>query len=114
MKYAEIQNPSDNHIQKIAEELAMLSGICEEIKEIQLNCVTTDDFETMSNNLIEGVGEKVDGFMQEGNLPFILSVTFGLENWGIPVHRFLIPTASYGLYIVSEKTRYCITFFSFS
>ena len=64
-----IQNPSDNHIEKVAEELATLSGTCEEIKEIQLNCATADDLTAMSKNLIDGVGEKVDSFMQEGILP---------------------------------------------
>lgn len=51
MKETEIQNPSDNHIEKVAEELATLSGTCEEIKETQLNCATTDDFNSLKENL---------------------------------------------------------------
>lgn len=46
-----IQNPSDNHIEKVAEELATLSGTCEEIKEIQLNCATTDDLNNLKGDL---------------------------------------------------------------
>ena len=51
MKETEFQNPSDNHIEKVAEELATLSGTCEEIKETQLNCATTDDLNTLKEDL---------------------------------------------------------------
>lgn len=51
MKETEIQNPSDNHIEKVAEELATLSGTCEEIKETQLNCATTDDLNSLKGEL---------------------------------------------------------------
>lgn len=90
MKETEFQNPSDNHIEKVAEELATLSGTCEEIKETQLNCVTSDDFETMSKNLIEGVGDKVDGFMQEGILPKFDEIKTALKE----PPRYIIETSS--------------------
>jgi hypothetical protein len=57
-------NSSEGFLGNIAEELGTLSGTCNEIKEAQLKCATTDDLETMGKNLIDGVGEKVDGFMQ--------------------------------------------------
>lgn len=61
-------NPTEGFLGNIAEDLETLSGTCTEIKETQLKCATTDDLETMGKNLIDGVGEKVDGFMQEGVL----------------------------------------------
>ena len=85
-----IQNPSDNHIEKVAEELATLSGTCEEIKEIQLNCATADDLTAMSKNLIDGVSEKVDGFMQEGILPKFEEIKTALKE----PSRYIIETSS--------------------
>ena len=51
MKETEIQNLSGNHIEKVAEELATLSGTCHEIKETQLNCDTTDDLNSLKEDL---------------------------------------------------------------
>ena len=85
-----IQNPSDNHIEKVAEELATLSGTCEEIKEIQLNCATADDLTTMSKNLIDGVSEKIDGFMQEGIIPKFEEIKTALKE----PPRYIIETSS--------------------
>lgn len=37
--------------ENLAEELATLSGTCEEIKETQLNCATTDDLNSLKEDL---------------------------------------------------------------
>ena len=83
-------NSSEGFLGNIAEELGTLSGTCNEIKEAQLNCATTDDFETMSKNLIDGVSEKVDGFMQEGVLPKFEEIKTALKK----PPRYIIETSS--------------------
>lgn len=86
----ENENPTEGFLGNIAEELGTLSGTCNEIKEAQLNCATTDDFETMSKNLIDGVSEKVDGFMQEGVLPRFEEIKTALKE----PPRYIIETSS--------------------
>lgn len=49
-------NSSEGFLGNIAEELGTLSGTCNEIKEAQLNCATTDDLakfkDELDNNLV--------------------------------------------------------------
>lgn len=49
-------NSSEDFLGNIAEELGTLSGACNEIKEAQLNCATTDDLakfkDELDNNLV--------------------------------------------------------------
>lgn len=52
----ENENPTEGFLGNIAEELGTLSGTCNEIKEAQLNCATTDDLakfkDELDNNLV--------------------------------------------------------------
>ena len=47
----ENEHPTEGFLGNIAEELATLSGTCEEIKETQLNCATTDDLNSLKGEL---------------------------------------------------------------
>lgn len=83
-------NSAERYLGNIADELGTITGLCSEIKDQQLNCATTDDFETMSKNLIEGVSDKVDGFMQEGVLPKFEEIKTALKE----PPKYIIETSS--------------------
>lgn len=86
----EIENPAEGYLGNIADELDTITGLCSEIKDQQLNCATTDDFDTMSKNLIEGVSDKVEGFMQEGVLPKFEEIKTALKE----PPKYIIETSS--------------------
>ena len=56
----EFENSSENYLQNIADDLSSISGTCNEIKETQLNCATTDDLNNMGASVTSAVIEKVD------------------------------------------------------
>lgn len=45
------ESSTEGFLGNITEELGTLSGTCEEIKETQLNCATTDDLNSLKENL---------------------------------------------------------------
>ena len=47
----ENENPTEGFLGNIAEELGTLFGTCNEIKEAQLNCATTDDLNSLKADL---------------------------------------------------------------
>ena len=53
-------NTPENFLQNIADDLSTISGTCAEIKEMQLNCATTDDLDNMGTSITSAVIEKVD------------------------------------------------------
>lgn len=56
----EFDNSSENYLQNIADDLSSISGTCNEIKETQLSCATTDDLNNMGTSISSAVTEKVD------------------------------------------------------
>lgn len=56
----EFENSSENYLQNIADDLSSISGTCNEIKETQLNCATTDDLNNLGTSVTSAVTEKVD------------------------------------------------------
>lgn len=56
----EFENSPENYLQNIADDLSSISGTCNEIKETQLNCATTDDLDNMGTSITSAVIEKVD------------------------------------------------------
>lgn len=54
------ENSPENYLQNIAEDLSAINGTCTEIKEMQLNCATTDDLSNMGTSITSAVIEKVD------------------------------------------------------
>ncbi len=56
----EFENSPENYLQNIADDLSSISGTCNEIKETQLNCATTDDLNNLSTSVTSAVTEKVD------------------------------------------------------
>lgn len=56
----EFENSPENYLQNIADDLSSISGSCNEIKETQLNCATTDDLNNMGTSISSAVTEKVD------------------------------------------------------
>lgn len=56
----EFENSSENYLQNIADDLSSISGTCNEIKETQLSCATTDDLNNMGTSISSAVTEKVD------------------------------------------------------
>ena len=56
----EFENSQENYLQNIADDLSSISGTCNEIKESQLNCATTDDLSNMGTSITSAVIEKVD------------------------------------------------------
>lgn len=56
----EFENSQENYLQNIADDLSSISGTCNEIKESQLNCATTDDLNNMGASVTSAVIEKVD------------------------------------------------------
>lgn len=56
----EFENSPENYLQNIADDLSSISGSCNEIKETQLNCATTDDLNNMGTSVSSAVIEKVD------------------------------------------------------
>lgn len=56
----EFENSSENYLQNIADDLSSISGTCNEIKETQLNCATTDDLNNLGTSVTSAVIEKVD------------------------------------------------------
>lgn len=55
----EFENSPENYLQNIADDLSSISGTCNEIKESQLNCATTDDLNNMGASVSSAVIEKV-------------------------------------------------------
>ena len=55
----EFENSPENYLQNIADDLSSISGTCNEIKETQLNCATTDDLNNMGTSVTTAVTEKV-------------------------------------------------------
>lgn len=55
----EFENSSENYLQNIADDLSSISGTCNEIKETQLNCATTDDLNNLGISVTSAVIEKV-------------------------------------------------------
>ncbi len=55
----EFENSPENYLQNIADDLSSISGSCNEIKETQLNCATTDDLNNMGTSVSSAVIEKV-------------------------------------------------------
>lgn len=55
----EFENSPENYLQNIADDLSSISGSCNEIKETQLNCATTDDLNNMGASVTSAVIEKV-------------------------------------------------------
>lgn len=55
----EFENSPENYLQNIADDLSSISGTCNEIKETQLNCATTDDLNNMGASVTSAVIEKV-------------------------------------------------------
>lgn len=55
----EFENSPENYLQNIADDLSSISGSCNEIKETQLNCATTDDLNNMGASVTSAVTEKV-------------------------------------------------------
>lgn len=55
----EFENSPENYLQNIADDLSSISGTCNEIKESQLNCATTDDLNNMGASVTSAVIEKV-------------------------------------------------------
>lgn len=56
----EFENSPENYLQNIADDLSSISGTCNEIKETQLNCATTDDLSNLGTSVTSAVIEKVD------------------------------------------------------
>lgn len=56
----EFENSPENYLQNIADDLSSISGTCNEIKETQLNCATTDDLNNVGASVTSAVIEKVD------------------------------------------------------
>lgn len=56
----EFENSSENYLQNIADDLSSIRGTCNEIKETQLSCATTDDLNNMGTSISSAVTEKVD------------------------------------------------------
>lgn len=56
----EFENSQENYLQNIADDLSSISGTCNEIKETQLNCATTDDLNNLGTSVTSAVIEKVD------------------------------------------------------
>ncbi len=56
----EFENSPENYLQNIADDLSGISGTCNEIKETQLNCATTDDLNNLGTSVTSAVIEKVD------------------------------------------------------
>lgn len=56
----EFENSPENYLQNIADDLSSISGTCNEIKETQLNCATTDDLNNLGTSVTSAVIEKVD------------------------------------------------------
>lgn len=56
----EFENSPENYLQNIADDLSGISGTCNEIKETQLNCATTDDLNNLGTSVMSAVIEKVD------------------------------------------------------
>jgi len=54
------ENSPENYLQNIADDLSSISGTCNEIKETQLSCATTDDLNNMGTSISSAVTEKVD------------------------------------------------------
>lgn len=54
------ENPPENILQNIADDLSTITGTCTEIKESQLNCATADDLNNMGTTITSAVTEKVD------------------------------------------------------
>ena len=54
-----LENIPENILQNIADDLSSISGTCNEIKETQLNCATTDDLNNMGTSVTSAVTEKV-------------------------------------------------------
>ena len=55
----EFENSPGNYLQNIADDLSSISGTCNEIKETQLNCATTDDLNNLGTSVTSAVTEKV-------------------------------------------------------
>lgn len=55
----EFENSPENYLQNIADDLSSISGTCNEIKETQLNCATTDDLNNMGTSVTSAVIEEV-------------------------------------------------------
>ena len=55
----EFENSPENYLQNIADDLSSISGTCNEIKETQLSCATTDDLNNMGASVTSAVTEKV-------------------------------------------------------
>lgn len=55
----EFENSPENYLQNIADDLSSISGTCNEIKETQLNCATTDDLNNLGTSVSSAVIEKV-------------------------------------------------------
>lgn len=55
----EFENSPENYLQNIADDLSSISGTCNEIKESQLNCATTDDLNNLGTSVTSAVTEKV-------------------------------------------------------
>lgn len=55
----EFENSPENYLQNIADDLSSISGTCNEIKETQLNCATTDDLNNLGISVTSAVIEKV-------------------------------------------------------
>lgn len=56
----EFENSPENYLQNIADDLSSISGSCNEIKETQLNCATTDDLSNLGTSVTSAVIEKVN------------------------------------------------------
>ncbi len=56
----QFENSPENYLQNIADDLSSISGSCNEIKETQLNCATTDDLNNVGASVTSAVIEKVD------------------------------------------------------
>ena len=54
-----LENIPENILQNIADDLSSISGTCNEIKETQLSCATTDDLNNMGASVTSAVTEKV-------------------------------------------------------
>lgn len=55
----EFENSPETYLQNIADDLSSISGTCNEIKETQLNCATTDDLNNLGTSVTSAVIEKV-------------------------------------------------------
>lgn len=55
----EFENSPENYLQNIADDLSSISGSCNEIKETQLNCATTDDLNNLGTSVTSAVTEKI-------------------------------------------------------